>query len=133
MEKEIEVKRLLLFVNSYSINMETFIYNQIAFLNKVSLYKLTILCHYLPEPNFNIHPDIEVIQKDDALLERNPLFDALVVTFELNVQIVLGPGFFFVPTPSMCVRNAERAQHGEDACQQNPLHRFPLFKCKGSL
>ncbi len=56
------MKNLLFFVNGYSAKMETFIYNNIKDLADMGLYKVTVLCHFMPDPDFNIHPDIEVIQ-----------------------------------------------------------------------
>lgn len=53
---------LLLFVNSYSLQMETFIYNQIKMLSSEADFKLTVLCHYYPDKLFTIDEGIEVIE-----------------------------------------------------------------------
>ncbi len=54
--------KLLIFVNSYSSQMETFIYNHIKMVASDSLYELTVLCHYYPDNSFNIDENIKVIQ-----------------------------------------------------------------------
>jgi colanic acid/amylovoran biosynthesis glycosyltransferase len=69
------MKKLLMFVNGYSPKMETFIYNNIKDLADRGLYKVTVLCHFLPDPDFNIHPDIEVIHLDI----KSSLFSRLTI------------------------------------------------------
>lgn len=74
------MKNLLFFVNGYSVKMETFIYNNIKDLAAMGLYKVTVLCHFRPDPNFNIHPDIEVICLDieKSFLSRLSIIKAIL-------------------------------------------------------
>jgi colanic acid/amylovoran biosynthesis glycosyltransferase len=74
------MKNLLMFVNGYSPKMETFIYNNIKDIADMGLHKITVICHSLPDPNFNIHPDIEVIHlgiKKD-FLSRFPIIKEIL-------------------------------------------------------
>lgn len=82
--------KLLIFVNSYSKAMETFVYNHVKMLSVDSKFETTILCHNHPDKTFTISQNITIIEtgisrisirlkKSFLLLFQNPnLFFSLL-------------------------------------------------------
>jgi len=61
---------LLICVNSYGSTMETFIFNHIEYLSKISRFKITVICHYYPDRSFNINSSINVIVSNVLPLKK---------------------------------------------------------------